>query len=235
MNIFASLGIVFLAMLIQCFFQLSPSIFTIFYHHASGKSSTKKADGLSLYYILGAEIFTFVFFFLTFMFMSYAVPSSNFISNAILPWVLAGIFIALSLISVFFYFRKGSGTALFISRRLADKIFKNTKKVENASDAFILGFTSSIPELIFSIPLFIATSYSLLTVSSLLRIFLIFAYVIVSIIPLFVYYSFFHAGYNLAEIERRRVKNKTFYRFVISLGFLILASIMLNIGILGNG
>lgn len=235
MNIFASLGIVLLAMLIQCFFQLSPSIFTIFYHHTLGKSSAKKADGLSLYYILGSEVFIFVFFLLIYLFVSYIFASFGSTLNTILPWVFAGIFIALSLISVSIYFRKGSGTALFISRRLAKKIFQNTKKINTSSDAFILGFTSAIPELIFSVPLFIAMSFALLTVSQPLRVTLIFSYVIVSIIPLFVYYSLFHSGHNLAEIERRRIKNKTFCRFTISLGFIILASIMLNIGILGNG
>ena len=221
-------------MLTHCFLQLSPSVFTVFYHYASGKYSTKKADGLTIYYILGEEIFlTVIFLFIYFIFFSIFIDIGS-PASSVLPWILAGTFFALSLISLFFYFRKGKNTELFISRKLAKKITTNAKDVKTAFDAFVLGFTTCIPELIFTLPLFIAVALSLTYIINYPRSLLVFVYILVVVIPIFVYHHLYSTDHNLAEIERHRIKNKSFYRLIISLGFFILAFLLLNTG-LGNG
>ena len=68
MNVFASIGIVLLAMLIMASLQLVPGVFALFFHYALGKHSLKKASGLGLFFILDAEIisaflFTLIQFF----------------------------------------------------------------------------------------------------------------------------------------------------------------------------
>ncbi len=221
-------------MLIHCFFQLSPGVFTIFYHYASGKSSARKADYLTVYYILGAEIFLTTVFLIIYFAFFYIFINTGRPAGTILPWILTGIFLALSIVSFLFYFRKNKGTELFISRKLARKITTNTKNIKTATDALILGFTTCIPELIFTLPLFIVTALALTYITNFPRSIFVLIYIIVVILPLFFYHHLYRTGHNLAEIERNRVKNKSFYRFAISSGFLLLAIIILIVG-LGNG
>ena len=230
MGIFISLEIVFLAMLTYCLFQLPAGIFSIFYHYASGKSSSRKADGLSIYYILGVELFLSVIFLLLYLIFSYLFINIGPFTSTIFPWVLVGIFLALSIASFFFYFRKGAGTELFISRKLANRISANAKNVKTSSDALVLGFTASIPELIFTFPLFAATAIVLANTTEVPRPLFVLLYIVIAISPLFFYHHLFHTGHNLAEIQRSRVKNKTFYRIAICIGFLLLALTMFNLG-----
>ncbi len=55
MSNFAPVIIIVLIILIQGLLQLSPGIFSIFYHSAQGKTTKKTADNLSLHFILGTE------------------------------------------------------------------------------------------------------------------------------------------------------------------------------------
>lgn len=231
MSVFISFAILFLSMLIQAFLQVTPGIFSIFYHSALAKNSRKKADDLSLYYILGVEIFSTIIFITVFSFMSFVFTFQDFI-NGIFPWLMAGVFSALSVVSFFFYFRKGSGTTLFISRRIAKGIATRTKKLKNRSDALVLGIISSILDLIFTLPLYIIVSIETIKISSFPNFLVIILYIIVSTIPLFTLRTFFRGGLNLADIQRLRIKNKSFFRIIITVGFLLLAFSTIGLGVI---
>lgn len=231
MSFFTSLSILILVSLIQASLQLVPSIFMIFYHYASGKKSRKTADSLALFFLLGVETFA------TIMFLSiYSIYYSVFfnfpsIELKIFPWVLAGITLALSIVSFFFYFRKSNGTELFLSRKLAKNLLFRAKSVKTRSDAFALGFFTSIGELIFNLPLFILAVVSINQFNDIPRSPFASLFIIASAIPVISVFAMYHAGYNLAEIERRRIKDKTFFRFVIPLGFLLLAFSLFSMGV----
>ena len=118
MSILLSLGIVILSMLILVFLQLSPGVFALFHHYASGMFSHHKTSLLSTFFIIGTEtvaaclylcalLIANIFFFYT------ATPESGF-----LAWILVGILIALSLVSLVCYYRAGSGSKLFIAAAL---------------------------------------------------------------------------------------------------------------------
>ncbi|MBR3332519.1 hypothetical protein IKG28_02755 [Candidatus Saccharibacteria bacterium] len=227
MSFFASLEIVFLAMLIHAFLQLVPSVFTIFYHYASGKKSSRVADDFSIFYILGVEFFSVLMFILIYLlFFNIFIGEIN-LRSTVFPWIMAGVLVALAILSFFAYFKKGRTTELFISRKIARQLTASAKNVKNRSDAFVLGLTTGVFELIFTLPLYILATTAIMEIDNFPRQIFGFLYIIAVVAPIMVYLVLFRRGYNLAEIERLRIKNKTFFRTIETIGYLVLACVML--------
>lgn len=216
-------------MLIQAFLQLTPGIFSLFYHSALAKTSDKKADDLSLSFILGTEIFNTIIFLSIFSVIAYLISFPDFI-NGIFIWILAGTLGALSVASFLYYFRK-SGTALFIPRKIAHSLTLRARNAKTRTDAITLGFFSGVMELFFTIPLFIICSLvSLQNLAIFPSESVLILYIIVATIPLFTLRTFFRGNLNLADIQRLRTKNKSFFRLTITLGYLLLAILAIILG-----
>lgn len=225
MNVLTSLGILFLSLLILIFLMLTPGVFAIFLHYASGKYSSKKVDSLCLFFILGVEALVAVIFISINFILQILSLTGIAHKNNVLTWIIVGIILALSCTTFLFYFRKGNGTKLFITRKTADNFILKAKLTKTRSDSFILGFIAGIPELIFTLPLYIIITVELAQISlTALPCPLIILLLIIGIIaPLIIVYGHFKSGNNLATIQRFRTKNKPFFRFFISLLYLLLA------------
>ena len=80
--------------------------------------------------------------------------------NNIVTWAFVGVLIALSVASFFFYFRHphSKDSELFLPRKYAKALILRTSKVKSQSDAFALGALCNIPEIIFTLPLYIITA-----------------------------------------------------------------------------
>lgn len=235
MSVFTSLIIILLAMLIQGFLELSPGLFAIFYHHALGKTSLKKADDRALSFILGVEICTAAIFLITYLTVSFFYVQRDFMNTTFL-WIMAGIFLLEAIFTCFFYFksRKKFGknsTALFISRNVAKNLKHRAETAKNRSDTIALGFITTALELFITLPLYIICSVEILNVSLDTGFVFIIAYIIIATIPLFTIRTFFRTGHNLAEIQRFRVKKKLLTKLVISLSFLTIAIITFITGL----
>ena len=223
MNIFTSVGIVFLSTLISSFLMLIPGIFANFFHYASGKYSRGKADRLSIFYILGAESMVVLSFFLiATIIWVFPLP---LLASRIVKWIIAGVLLATGLSFLFLYFRKGHGSQLFISRSTAKYFLDKPRHIKTTSDAFVFGLVSGIPELPFTIPLYIASILAIftLTTSPFSYATIIMVYSICTILPLFLIHHSFRADTNLADYLKLRSKNKTFFRFFLSFIYLLIA------------
>lgn len=211
------------------FLSLTHGVLVLFCHYTYGKYSRKKAETLTFYFILGFETMSSCIFFSTYLLVALVVSDFFHIGANVLTWLLTGIIVALAFISLFFYFRPGKGTKLFISRRVANSLNLHAKTAKTRSDAFTLGALSSTPELIFTLPLYIITSAEILQMSSahpsssLLTI----IYIVAPTIPLFVERWQFHRGHNLADAERSRVRNKSFTRFFLCFNYALIATIII--------
>lgn len=231
MNVFASIGIVILAMIIMASLQLIPGIFILFFHYASGKYSFKKASSLSLFFILGTEI-TSALLFISSFFISYVLFLNDLNPrNNVLTWIFIGIFIALSIICFFFYYRSpnAKNTELFIPRKYAKTLNSRAKSAKTPSDAFTLGALSNVYELFITLPLYILTATEIMYMhkdyfaDDIMTI----LYILISIIPLLCLYHSFRIGHNLAKIQRTRIKDKTFHRLILSFSFLTIAILII--------
>ncbi|MBR6505861.1 hypothetical protein IKT18_03450 [Candidatus Saccharibacteria bacterium] len=218
------------SMVIFCFLQIPSGVFSMFYHFRLAKTSKKQADDATLSFILGVEIFNTIMWLLTYIIIFCCQSSS--ISPFFL-WLMTGICLADAVAAFFFYFRKSkSSTATFISRRVAKSLASRAKTVSSRSDAITLGFVSCLPELLFTLPLYITCSAFLQSENALPRAILIIVAVIIAVVPLFVIRTFFRTDHNLAEIQRLRVKLKPHFRIILSLAYIAATITLMNLAII---
>ncbi|MBQ9017648.1 hypothetical protein IJ118_01110 [Candidatus Saccharibacteria bacterium] len=235
-----------LVVVIQTLLQLTSATFSIFYHFALGKYSIKKSDRLALSYIFGVELFT-VFMWLLTYFILYAI-SSNLpnLRQSVAMWILSGIIAALALIFFCFYYRRptlnrdilptkvraNNSTALFIPRRFAANLTRHALAIKQPKDAFLLGFFVGVPELLFTLPLYIFATLIMQNSTFLPNTLIIILSVLGTVLPLFIINFAFHSGSNLADIQRARAKMKPALTFILPACYLFLATTIIGIGLL---
>ena len=236
MSAFLSVIIILLAMLIQAFLQTSPGLFAIFYHHALGKTSAKKADDEALSFILGTEIFTAITFLIIYIIIDF-IAAEKITKNNIFTAILAGIFIAEAIIVFCFYYRKDKqksqkSTRLFLPRHIVKNLTTRAEKVKNRSDTIALGLVTSSLEFLFTLPLYIIISTEILDLSPRYGFVYIIAYIVITTVPLFVVRTAFKTDHNLAEIQRFRVKKKSTIKLILSISYLLIGILIILKGCL---
>lgn len=233
MSIILSVILVILVMVIFAFLQLPNGLFSIFYHFRIAKTNLKKADDAALSFILGLEIFMFIMWLLIFIIVSTCFYFNPELSSPLFLFIMAGIFFAETIAIIFFYYRRGKNTtALFIPRKIAKNLIKKSESVKSRSDAIILGFVSGIPELLFTLPLFIICSMLLQTENAFYRSTIIILSIISAALPLFIIRFFYRTDHNLADIERIRIKLKPHFKFILSIAFFAFTILIINLAII---
>ncbi|MDO5451770.1 MAG: hypothetical protein Q4F56_01640 [Candidatus Saccharibacteria bacterium] len=232
MSVLTSLGILVLIALILAFMQLVPGVFSLLLHFASGKFSKNQKSDLATFFILGAETFIVLTLLLTYIIFSNSPTLFWTIDNPIFSWILAGILIAFGILIFILYFRRGSQTELFISRQLAQNYQAKAQNTKTRSDAFTLGFTSALPEFIFTFPLYLVAIITTMqtqtnTIASAGTIILL---AIIAILPLLISHFLSAHGYTLADSLRFRTHNRTFFRLCLPL-FYFLTALLIILGV----
>lgn len=246
MSSFTPVIIFILVLLIQALMRLSPNIFAIFEHSAIANKDRHIADRAGLYFIFGSEITLALIFLIVFIALSFFLISQTFVSKIFL-WVMFGVLIAEAILSLFFYFKRKS-TRLFITRRTANMLVKKAETTKSCKSMFVLGVLTRLIELPFTLPLIILTALITLSSSSngilyssaqpsiaapsLSCTFVFVTYLIISILPIFFVYAFFHSGHNLADYQRFQTKTKVLTRITLSVCFAILAILIFNLGLI---
>ena len=229
MNVLTSVGILILAALILASMQLAPGIFAIFMHYVHGKFSHKKAANLSTFFIIGAETSAVIIFLCIYAILCSSPAIAFVIDSNVFAWIMAGIFLALTFATLGLYYRRGAGTRLFIPRRFSQGLKSRISSAKSRSDAFVLGFVSLVPELIFTLPLYLIVTITIMRLDTICpaRAGLIILFAIIAISPLLIMRIMHATGFNLADFIRFRFKNKSFFRFCIALCFLLIASLII--------
>lgn len=222
-----------MSMLIVAFLQLELGVFLLVSHYAYGKFSRKNASNASLFYILGAETSTTLLFLLIYFALTslYIIPIDA--TNTLLTWIIAGIILAIGVIFPFCYYRKGKGTQLFISRKLAKKFTLLAKSVKSRSDAFMLGLFSGLPELLFSTPIYTVAALEIMKIGNtpIVRATLVLCFVIIKIVPLIAAYMTIDLGHGIVPVQKSRAANKKFMKFFVSALYLIISALIITFGV----
>lgn len=232
MNVIISVGILVFAMLIFAFLQLVPGIFLLFHQYASGKYSKNRSTDLITFFILGVET-TVALIFLSLLFILGISPAiTHAVDNDIFSWIMSGVFFAAAIALFMFYYRRGRGSKLFIPRRLASHYQAKIPTIKTRSDAFVFGLIAGVPELCFTLPVYIiaTTTMNQLGLSSPEHAGLIILFALAAVLPLFLFHIFTHT-YNFADLIRFRFKHKSFFRFCLSF-FYFLIAIFIIMGVL---
>jgi len=215
-----SLAIIAFAGLIHASFQLSVSMLTLLSGHAIGsKTAHTKLLRLTNAFTLGVAL-------MTMLLLSFFALVIQYAFQAPIPaiaWVAScGLLLGLGLAVWIFYYRKEAGTSLWIPRNLARYLSDRTKATKQSGEAFSLGMTSVIGELIFIFTPIAVSALVLVELDTAMQLLGIFIYIFISLLPLLLVNGLIGSGHKLSQIQKWREANKRFLQFSAGAGLLIL-------------
>lgn len=215
-----SLAIIAFAALIHASFQLSVSMLTLMSGHAIGsKSSHTKLLRLTNTFSLGVAIMTLLLLsFIAFVLQQYFAGHVPTVAWASAAGLLLGLGVAVWV----FYYRRKPGTSLWIPRGMARYLSDRTKNTKQSAEAFGLGMSSVIGELIFIFAPMAVSALALLQLDPGMQIVGIAIYTFISLLSLLIVNGLIGSGHKLSHIQKWREDNKRFLQFAAGSGLLIL-------------
>lgn len=211
MDIPSSLAIVTLAALIHASFQLSVSVLTLLSGHAIGtQQSSGKILRLTFGFVSGAGVMTLLLVSFTSLVLLHIFgPNTPQLIWAIVCGLLVGVGLAVW----FFYYRRDKGTTLWIPRGFARHLSERSKETKHTAEAFSLGLTSVVSELLFIAAPMIVSALVLIQLPGVWQLVGIAIYAIVSLLTLFSVAMLIGSGHKLSSVQKWREANKHFLQF----------------------
>lgn len=211
MDIASSLAIVTLAALIHASFQLSVSVLTLLSGHAIGaKHSQARIMRLTFGFVSGVGVMTL----LALSFISLILLHIFGHDAPQFVWAIAcGLLIGVGLAVWFFYYRPEKGTSLWIPRSFARHLSDRSKAVTSGAEAFSLGLTSVISELLFIAAPMIISALVLVGLPGHWQLVGIAIYSVISLLTLLSIWVLIGSGHKLSSIQKWREDNKHFLQF----------------------
>lgn len=206
--------------LVQASFGLGVSMLTLLSGHTLyKKSSNARLLNLSFKYVSGVFVATaMILLALVYLFSIENAVDSRLIWSVVIG-VSTGIGIAISL----FYYRRGSGTMLWLPRGAAEFLYQRTKKTKNGFEALLLGVGSIIAELIFIIAPMLVAAILLAGEPSWAQIGGILFYALIATLPVLTLAVLIAGGHKVSRLQAWREKNKTFMQLSAGFGLIVLA------------
>lgn len=220
---------VFLAAVIHATLQLSLGALLLLYHASLGKHVRKKTRFLVDSYISGMGMLVFLGLATTIFMLDRYFEKPLYIEELV---IVTGMLIALAIAAWFFYYRRGKSTELWLPRSVARFIDKRAKTTNSNTEAFSLGVLTSLAEMPFTIVLFVVAANSILVLPHLYQILAVVMYTIITIIPPIVLRFAIRKGQTVVDIQRWRVKHKTFFRLLTGAGFFVLGFFLFTFEVL---
>jgi hypothetical protein len=224
--------------LVHASFQLSVSMLTLLSSHTIGKKrSQERLVLLTHSFVVGAGFMTLLLLSLTALVLQTILRAAPLD----LTWtILCGIMVGLAVAVLLFYYRKGRGTVLWIPRQMALYLTKRAKATSHSAEAFALGLTSVVGELIFVIVPVIVAALTLLQFDSSLQLMGIAYYTIISLSSLFIVHVLIGSGHSISVLQRWREQNKGFLQLaagsaLLILGFYIYVDQVMTVAVLATG
>lgn len=220
MDIATSLAIVAFAALIHASFQLSVSTLSLMSGHAIG---LKRSHGVLLRHIAGFNFGALVMTTLLFCLIALIALRSFGTTTPAVAWVVAcGLLCGIGIAIWLFYYRRDHGTTLWIPRSLARYLTERSKRTRRSAEAFGLGLSSVIGELLFIIAPLAVSVLATIHLPWPYQLLAIGIYALVSMLSLFIVTILVGGGHKLSAIQRWREKHKYFLQFSAGLGMIIL-------------
>jgi len=232
MDILSSLAIVSLAALIHASFQLSVSVLTLLSGHSIGaKHSQARLLRLTTSFVFGAGLMTV----LLLSFFSLVLLHVFGANTPQVVWAAGcGLLVGVAISVWLFYYRREKGTTLWIPRGAADYLTQRTKSTKLSAEAFGLGLSSVIGEILFIIAPLLMAALVLIQLPPVWQLVGIAIYVLVSLLSLLIVWVLIGSGHNLGKIQNWRESNKYFLQFAAGTGLIVLSFFVYVTEILGS-
>lgn len=221
MDLLSAFAIIILAALIHASFQLSVSVLTLLSGHTIGAArSHAKLLRLLTAFIIGAGVMTLL------LLSAFSLAFINLLDETMprAAWIITvGLLIGVGSATWIFYYRKEKGTSLWVPRDIAGHLTERTKAAKRSAEAFGLGMTSVVGELLFIAAPLIASALVVIQLPLGWQLLSVLAYTLISLLPLLIVTILLGGGHKLSQIQKWREKNKRFLQFAAGGGLIILA------------
>jgi len=215
-----SFAIIIFAALIHASFQLSVSMLTLLSGHAIGAKAAKaKLLRLTNGFFLGVAVMTMLLVSFTAFIFQHSFGSTV----PLMAWAVGcGLLLGLGVAVWAFYYRREEGTSLWLPRSMAHYLSDRTKATKQSAEAFSLGLSSVIGELVFILAPIIISALVLIRLQPVWQLIGIAVYTLVSLLSLAIVNALIGSGHKLSHIQKWREDNKRFLQFAAGSGLLVL-------------
>lgn len=134
----------------------------------------------------------------------------------------AGLMMGLGVAVWVFYYRRNPGTSLWIPRGMARYLSDRTKTTKSSAEAFSLGLSSVVGELIFIFAPMTISALAMIQLEPILQVGAVIVYTCISLVSLLIVNGLIGSGHKLSSIQKWRESNKRFLQFAAGSGLLIL-------------
>jgi len=232
MGIPNSLAIIALAALIHASFQLSVSVLTLLSSHTlSTKQTQAKLLRLTTGFLVGAGIMTVLLLSFTSLVLLhvFGTETPQFI------WAAGcGLLVGVAVSIWLFYFRREKGTMLWIPRSIATYLTERIQSTKLSAEAFGLGLSSIIGEILFIIAPLVMAALVLIHLPPMWQLAGIGIYTVISLLSLIIVWVLIGSGHSISQIQKWRESNKHFLQFAAGAGLIVLVFFVYVNEILGN-
>ncbi|MDO4872004.1 MAG: hypothetical protein Q4A27_01055 [bacterium] len=228
MDILTSFAIIVLCAMIHASFHLSISVLTLLSGHTLRRErSHLKLVKLSTAFVFGVIVATIL------LFCALAHLFGTFYNSdfyRIIWAILIGTSVGTAFSVWIFYYKRNSkslaGTEMWIPRGFAKFLNARARKTRHSAEAFSLGISSVLSEVIFIATPIIVAILATLHLTADFKFVAVVVYAAIANFPLFVLACLISGGTSIAQIQIWREKNKRFLQFVAGFGLLILAFVV---------
>lgn len=216
----SSFAVIAFAALIHASFQLSVSVLTLLSGHAIGaKTAHTRLLRLTSSYVLGVAVMTTLLISFTAFLLQHAFGRDV----PLLAWAIGcGLLLGLGIAVWAFYYRREKGTTLWLPRGIARYLSERSKATKLSAEAFGLGLSSVVGELIFILAPVVITSLVLIGLEPAWQLLGIAVYATVSLLSLLIVNALVGSGHKLSVIQKWREQNKRFLQFAAGSALLVL-------------
>ncbi|HUO61905.1 MAG TPA: hypothetical protein VMT96_00430 [Candidatus Bathyarchaeia archaeon] len=221
-DLLSSLAIVLLAAATHASFQLSVSMLTLLSGHALGKKTAHmQLMRLVGSFTAGAGVMIVLLLSTIALVLNVLLP----VDTPPLMWAAcSGAAVGVGVSVWAFYFRQEPGTSLWIPRSFARFLGDRAKTTQNPGEAFSLGLTSIISELLFTFAPLAIAALVLVQLTPTWQLIGILLYSGVALLPLLIVGLLIGGGHKLSRIQSWREKNKLFLQFAAGSALLVLGA-----------
>jgi hypothetical protein len=144
-------------------------------------------------------------------------------SSSLVVWIAAcGLLFGLGVAVWIFYYRREQGTALWIPRQMARYLSDRTKATKQTGEAFGLGISSVLAELLFIFAPILVSALVLTQLDPMGQLAGLAIYASLSLFPLLIVNGMIGSGHKISRIQRWREENKSFLQFIAGGGLVVL-------------
>lgn len=225
MNIWITFLVVIFAGLIHASFHLSVSVLTLL----SGHTLSREKSHLKLLKLLTSFVFGAIF--MTTILIcgaAFILQGFNITHISSFLWmILVGLLVGTGLSVWLFYYTytngKKTGTEIWIPRNFAKFLNERARKTKHTAEAFSLGTSSVISEIIFILAPMLCVLFLIIDISPIYQLAAIALYAFTANLPTILIACLIGGGHTIAQIQIWRENNKRFLQFASGSGLIILA------------